>query len=475
MNKKEERQAAKIAKQQAKIEKKSEKASMKMKLGWSSLGFSAAMSYTLMAYLSLYATDVMGLSIGAVGIALFLSKIFDGISDILVGMLIDKTNSRWGKARPYALAIVGYWICVGLLFSAPDIGQVGGVIYLFAIYTIANAVFTTMYAVAEAPHLANAIKESSQSLSLIGFGSVIAAFGGLIAGIALPQFIAAAGTSHAAWSKLAWIMAIPLALIGSFRFILVKEIKGSGAVVDTATSDKTQSTSLKDLISALRHNKYILLLSVLVFISYFASFLNSSSTTYYAKYIIGDIGVQSLFSLGLIPLIIMMGLIPTLARKFTLKKCIYVMMIIGLVGSLIKLIAPANVALNFLSACMTNVAFPAFYGFAGTLVIDCMDYGEWKNGIRVEGLMGSVQSVMNKVGSGLGTAIGGVLLGIAGYNGMLETQSGSATTMIIALTTTIPAGFYIVFMIIYRFYDLDGKLPKIREELKAKATANIET
>lgn len=97
-----------------------------------------------------------------------------------------------------------------------------------------------------------------------------------------------------------------------------------------------------------------------------------------------------------------------------------------------------------------------------------MDYGEWKSGTRVEGLMGSVSSVMNKIGNGVGVAIAVGLMAAAGYSGTAESISASASAMIIALTTVVPAILGVIFLVIARKYDLESRIEKIREELNAK-------
>ena len=87
-----------MAKTQANENRK--KIPMKLKLGWSSSAFSLAVSFALTGYISFYATDVMGLNIGIIGALLLASKIFDGVTDLVMGAVIDKTNTRLGKARP---------------------------------------------------------------------------------------------------------------------------------------------------------------------------------------------------------------------------------------------------------------------------------------------------------------------------------------------------------------------------------------
>lgn len=446
-------------------ENKPKKVKLSVKMGWSSLTISSAISLSLLSYFTLYASDVMGLSTGVVGVLLMVSKVFDGITDLIAGFIIDRTHTRFGKARPYALAIIFYWIALAALFSIPTaMSQNLQYVYLFVMYTLANSVFCTLYSCAEAPHMANALEEPSQSLVLLSFSSVLSAIAGIAGGVMIPQFAVSAGTDPAQWSYMAWLLAIPLAIIGSFRFILVRERTHDAKV-------ETQQINIRETLQALKENKYILILSLLVFLAYFISQMGSSVSSYYTKYIIGDLGSDSIMSLSLAPVIFVMAFIPGLVRKFTMKRVVNFLMILAIAGPLIRLLDPTSLGWSFFCACIGSVGGTAFYGFASTLVIDCMDYGEYKTGKRVEGVMGSVQSFMNKIGTGLGVAVAGVMLQIGGFVGTAETQTESALHMIIAMMTVVPAALGVLFLLLWKQYDLEAQLPEIHAELERRRAA----
>lgn len=442
-------------------EQQKKKIPMKVKLGWSASTFSVAVSFALTAYISFYATNVMGLNIGIIGVLLLISKVFDGFTDVIMGAVIDKTRTRWGKARPWALAVIPYWVVIALQFSAPRFGEVAGYVYFFVLYVLTSSVFATMYYCAESPHMANALEDASDSITLLSFSSVIATLGGLVGGILLPQLASAAGSDPGAWAKMSWTVAVPMMLIGSLRFFLVKEIRNTSI-------EQEKAASMKELWAAIQQNKYIFIVAVLVFISYLATGLSGQVATYYYQYILGDLGMGSVLSLALFLVVIIMIFMPMLSRKFTLKKTVNVLMVIGIVGALLRLISPSSLIVCFISTCMTAVSFQVYYGIAASQIIECMDYGEWKSGVRVEGLMGAVSSVMNKLGNGIGIAVAGGLMAVAGYNGTAETISTTASGMIIALTTVVPAAFGVVFLLIFRKYDLESQIGRIRDELAAK-------
>lgn len=104
-------------------------------------------------------------------------------------------------------------------------------------------------------------------------------------------------------------------------------------------------------------------------------------------------------------------------------------------------------------------------------LIDTMDYGEWKTGTRVEGMLGSVNSFCAKLGGGMASGLVGLIMGLAGYDGKLEVQSASAISSIVALFNYLPMVLMAVLLLLAISYKLDEELPKIKEELAKKRAA----
>lgn len=254
------------------------------------------------------------------------------------------------------------------------------------------------------------------------------------------------------------VLAVPFALIGMIRFFGVKE-KKKGNV------SAAQNFSVKDLVMLLAKNKYILIFAVIILISNVGSNLVNSATTYYFLYIVGDIGLSSIMSLAMLAIVIVMIITPALSKKFGFVNVMRATTLIGMFGYLIRLLAPTNLIVLFISTVLAMLGFYTMFSFAGTFVIDCIDYGEWKNGVRSEGMISCAQSVMSKIGTSLGVGLIGVLMGISGYNGAAEVQSGSANMMILMLYTVIPAAFCLIQFIMLKLYDLDKLLPTITKEL----------
>ncbi|MCD8123772.1 MAG: MFS transporter [Lachnospiraceae bacterium] len=437
---------------------------MKFKVLFSSKMITTCVLTVLMGYVTVYATNYMGLSAASVGIAFMVSKIFDGFTDFMAGMLIDRTKTRLGQARPYDLALIGYGAAVIFLFSAPNLSEHAGLVYLFIMYTMVNSVFSTLVSCNEAPYLSNAVEKSEDCVSVTSFGAIISLFATLIAAIIIPQLISTMGTTKAGWSKLSFIIVIPSVLVGLIRFLTIREIRTT--TQDTAVKAEQSGNSLEN-IKYFFKNKYILLFGVILLLSNICS--NISNMNYYCIYILGDIGYASIFSLSVFSVIFALITMPKLSKNFGTMKVLMVCAIIGALGYLIKLLGITSIPIGFISALLANLGFYPIWFMASEVIVDTMDYGEWRFGKRTPGILGCATGIASKIGTAVGTGLLGVLMGLAGFDGLLEVQSQGAINMIVTLTTIVPSAICVVIAILCKVYDLDKKLPMIREDLAKKA------
>ncbi len=183
-------------------------------LGWSGRGVSLASNVTVLSYITFYCTNILGMDSALVGTLLLASKVFDGVTDLVAGVLIDRTNTRWGKARPYEFAIFGVWISTVLLFSCPELGTVGKAIWLFTMYTFANSIFATLLNASEAVYLVRAFKYEDDRNKVVAInGTLITLFCAIIS-IIFPIMMGTLGTTRGGWTTMMLIIGIPLALIG---------------------------------------------------------------------------------------------------------------------------------------------------------------------------------------------------------------------------------------------------------------------
>ena len=437
------------------------KLSRRIIAAWPSRTISTSVAAALTAYITFFATDYLSLSAATVGLLFMASKIFDGVTDLIVGFIIDRVNVKLGKGRPYELALVGYWLCIVLLFSAPEMGISMTYVYVFVMYTLINSVFLTFLNCNEAVYLSNVIEEPEHVITISAVTGFISLIFTMVASMVYPSVVATIGATRQGWFLIAAVTAVPMTLLGLVRFVFVKERTRKNI-------SAAAKFTVRDMINVIAKNKYICIFAVIILLSNAGSTLHTNIQTYYFQYIIGDLSLSSLLSLSMLSIIIMMVLVPVLSKKFGFVNVIRATTLCGMAGYLVRLIAPKSIALLFVSNVFALMGFYTMFSFAGTFVIDCMDYGEWKNGVRSEGAITCVQSFTAKIGTAFGTGAIGVLMGLSGYNGSLEVQSTSANTMILMLFTVIPAIFCLVQFVLLKLFDLDKSIEKIRTDLKER-------
>ncbi len=436
------------------------KVPLKTMLSWPTMTISTSVAAVLLGYVTYYATDILGLSAITVGFVFMLTKIFDGVTDIIAGYIIDKVHLKMGKGRPWQLAIIGYWVSIFLMYSAPKMGITASYIYLFVTYSMINSVFMTLLNCSDPVYLSNSLEDSQQSVSVLAFTGFISLVFTMVASMILPQLVKTMGTTREGWIQMSLVLAVPFTLLSLVRILVIKEKKNVGAVAE--------KISVKNMFQLLIHNKYILIFALIIFISNIGSSSYATAQTYYYTWIMGDIGLGSIMSLAMLPIIIVIMIMPVLSKKFGFLKVIRVTTLIGMCGYLIRLVDYKSVALLFVSNVVSMMGFYTMFAFAATFVIDCIDYGEWKNGTRSEGTISCAQSVMSKIGAAVGAGVIGVLMGLAGYSGNAAVQTTSANVMIIVLYSVVPAVLCLVQFILLKVYDIDKYLPQIHAELDAR-------
>ncbi len=438
------------------------KTSKKLKLAWPTAGMAMTIVTLLAGYVTFFATDYLGISPAVVGVLLMASKISDGFTDIIAGYIIDRANLKMGKGRPFQLAFLGLSISYALLFSAPEMQYVASCIWLFVTYTLANSVFLTMLNCSEAVYLANSIDDPQDAVNLSSLNGTMALVIGVIAGIVYPQLIKSVGTTRSGWALIGWGVAVLTGVMAMIRVALVKEKRR------TATN---QANSPKDLLHAITSNKYIILVALIILVAGIGNGVAMGVVAYYAQYVLGDIGIQSTLALANLAVIFALIFIPAISKKIGITKVIKITVFLGLIGYAGRLINPYSTGVIFGTTLLASFGFTVVTTLATVLVIDCIDYGEWKNGVRAEGTLTCAQSVTSKIGAAIGSGMIGIMMGMSGYNGSLAVQSESALNMLIILYAVVPTICSAVMLILLHFYDLDKQLPTIREELaKRKAS-----
>ncbi len=438
------------------------------KWAWMSRALSLALNVMLIMQLTYYCTDMLGMAPTLIGGLLLASKLFDGVTDLVVGFIIDRTNTKWGKARPYEICIVFVWLFTILMFSTPNMGTVGQAVFIFIMYTLINSVCATFLNGNDAVYLARSVRNEANRVSVMSFNGGIIMLVSIAFGMVLPQLIAGVGAVKSGWTVITALIGIPMAVIGMLRFIFVKEVVQTE---NTGTEEKEETIPLKTGLSCIMKNKYIWILAGMTLVVQLATNVGSAVNTYYFKYIMGDIKLATIVSMSSMITPIIMMIFPVLSRKFGTATLLKAGAVLGVAGYGIRIIGGTNLVTLTVGSLLGGVAILPVTMMINIYMIDTMDYGEWKTGIRVEGMIGSVNSFCSKLGSGVASAMVGLIMGLAGYDGKLAVQSAAANTSIVALFNYVPMVLMVVLLLLAIAYKLDKELPAMKADLEAKHSA----
>lgn len=426
---------------------------------WVTRGVGLAVNSILLMQITFYATESVGLSAGVVGTLLLVSKLFDGITDLIAGFIIDKTHTRWGKARPYELFLIPTWILTVLLFSTPNnMSLTGKAIYIFILYLLINAVCVTFLSASEAVFMARSTSDDNRRAHALTAAGICAMIFPAAISIVLPFLMASWGTQPGGWTKIALVLGIPSCLIGLIRFFYIKEERD-------VESEKNENITLKESLHCLLQNKYVFLQAGAGLLSMLATNVAAAVQAYYFTYIVGDLAKMSAIGVMGLAAPFMLLIFPLALRKIGGMNFVKVGVVIAIIGSVLKYFAGDNMTLIIIGSLLAGVGIPAITMVGAIFGIQCMDYGEWKTGIRVEGMINAVGGFATKVGSGLASGLVGLVMGMTGYVGGAATQTAAANTAIVWCFSLIPAILCVGMFILCSFYDLEKKIGKIREEL----------
>lgn len=438
---------------------------------WSSRGLMNTITNTLfVSYISFYATDVCGMSIGMIGTVLLITKFFDGVTDLIAGYIIDNTHTRWGKARPYDWCIPLIAIFTTLTFSAPKASQLVQAVYIGAMYVITQAVFGTLLAAADNIYLLHAFPEEKERNSVYTISLIVGQMIAIPISIVFPLLVAQAGKSHSAWSRMVLLCTVPLALLGMIRFFMIKEKDMDGSVNKEKGAKKVKnSVTMKESIQAITSNHYLLILTASIFIIVIAAGLLNTSAAYYFTYFVGDVAKMSVVTLASSASLISVFLFTPLANRYGKDKVMKLSLITATIGCLIRWIGGTSIITIGLGIALMMMGVMPISMFAPLYLFDIMDYSEWKTGTRVEGVLSVVPHFANKVAGGLAVSVGAFILSAAGYNGALDVQSETAMQAINMCFNVLPSILVaIMTLMIVRFYNIDKVLPQVQADLKER-------
>lgn len=432
---------------------------------WSTRGISAAINVVLCMNIAFYCTDIVGLNATVVGTLFLVSKIIDAFTDLGFGFLLDKTHTKWGKARPYEVFIIFEWIFAVLMFNIPRTSTTVQYVWLFIMYTMVNAVCATALGGIDSVYMARAFTTEQNQIKAMSINGFIVMFCSIVFNIVFPSFLAGKGTTQLGWTEMTISLGIVMSVIGILRFIFCKEI-----VVDEPDEKGNKATntlSLKESLGLVGKNKYLFIVVGLMLLTFVVNNMQTA-TTYYFKYVYGDLAAQgtaAITSMVVVPALIFF---PMLSRKFGTTKILQACCAIGIIGILIRTVGGPNMPTIIIGGLLFGIGTMPISMMINTYLIDCMDYGEWKTGVRIEGLVASIANFASKVGNGIAVGLVGLIMGLAGYDGLAATQTAGVNSAIVFLYNILPMILFAVMFGLSLLYKVDSLRPQMNADLAAR-------
>lgn len=413
---------------------------------------------TVGSFLTLYYTNSVGISAAAVGTLMLITRLLDGVSDLIMGSIIDRTRTRWGKARPWILWTTPFMgIGLVLLFSVPSTLPTGGkLVYAYITYILMAVVIYTACNLAYATLLSLMTPDPKvrSTVSSIRFFVVMIAILAISYG-ATPLI------EKVGWTGTAVIFAIAGCILLLICFFGTKERIGNVKESDVAQKKMSVAESFK----ILAQNKYFIFVGLLFILSYTAGGATNGSGVYYASYVLNDANLfGNLILFGMVPCMIAVLVLPKLSAKFGKWRLMMGSFAIQIVAYVLIALFPQNLPILYAALAIKSIGQTAPMAILFALVADVVDYGELKTGKRIDGVTYSAVSFGMKVGTGLGSAIVGWALAFGNYDGQALTQPQGAVNSIIALYSYIPLVFIVVSLVVMYFTNVDKEIEKLKNK-----------
>lgn len=425
---------------------------------WTCGAISSPVIYMLTAQLSYALTESFSVSAIYVGAVFMLSRIFDGITDFIAGNIIDRTHTRFGKARIYDLFLIVAWVFVIACFCVPSgISEIAKVIFVFVMYNLYTSVFATFANVADTLRLKRSLDEEGR-MHAVAFSGVIISLVSAAVSIALPIMISIYAGQPGGWSRIAIMFAIPCALLNLVRFIFLPEIE----VEDE--KKKEEKIGVLQGVKQVLSDKYAMIIMLVWTMQAFGATTASSMSTYYFDYVYGDVAAAAIPGMVSIVVLLAVGFMPKLVAKWGNSKAILYPLVLGVAGSLLRYLMPTNLVWYTICSALSGLGSLPLTYLPQLMLIDAMNHAKWKTGKSPEGLYSAVKNIAGKIGGGVGAGLMGLILQMGALPGGGYTQGS-----IKFLNNGFAAVGWAIAVVALLFYDLDKKMPQINKELAESA------
>lgn len=470
------------------------KLSFKEKLGYGLGDTACHFAWDLAGmFLFFFFTDVYGISAAAAGTIMMIARIWDAISDPLIGVISDRTKTRYGKFRPYMI-----WFAIPLsaalvmLFTTPDFSATGKIIYAASAYLLLSTFYTAVNLPFSA--LSGVMTSDSGERTLLnqfrfflGFiGMFIVSFTMFFKNFLIRDDVFAYAKSIGMPDKALehiqnynWADAALMDVTGTLKnFITQNEqiafqtiaiilaiagivllVVSYFSTIERIEPPKGQKSNLKEDFKNVFGLKPWFILFVLGIITFVLILLQGAVINQYFKYFIkSENDATILYTLTTVSLIVGVLLARPLTKRFE-KRSVYLVCSAtsGILTMALFIPGPDDFYLLHIINVSSKIAIAPTIPLLWSMIADTADYSEWKNNRRATGLFFSATTFAQKLGGGIATGLAGWLLTLANYNGDAIEQTDEAVMSIRLLFSVVPGALYLVTAALLIWYRLDDK------------------
>ena len=451
--------------------KKEKDLSLIQKLGYGVGDAGSNFSWTFIAsFFLIYCTNTLGISAAVVGTLLMFSKVLDGISDVFMGSIIDKTHHKMGKARFwYFVSAFPTVIFTFILFNIPGtFNDTTKYVYVFIVYTLIGAVFYTMNNIAYTSLSALCTKNPKDRVQMGSFRTIFAIAAVLVMSYVTTNLVDTFGGGQKGWRMVSLIYAAISLVLLLIPVFAVKELPEEELEGEVQSNTSKENISVLQSFRLLLKNKYFIMILVLYLVFYLAGGITSGMGIYFATYQLGNPALLGTLSMvSMVPILIVMPILAGFTSKFGMRNVCIAGHAIGIVGMIFIMIGglQANFTFILIGFIIKSFGSAPQSGTMAAITAEADEYSYLKYGHRITGTIFSCSSVGIKIGTGLGTALTGFLLDWGGFDGTADVQTAGALATINWSYLLSQAVLPIVCIIIFYFL----KVEKENKQLRSKA------
>lgn len=419
-------------------------------------------------YLMYFYTDVFGLNPAAVAVLFLVARVVDAIAEPFIGVMIDRTQTKWGKCRPYFLWLaVPFSITAVLMFLTPDFGDTGKLVYAYISYTLLGIMYSGINLPLSAI-LPSLTSNSNERTVINTVRMVFAIVGVVIVSAGTMPLVNAFGGGNEAKGFFVTILLFSVIALLLFLNMFAN------------TKERVKAIDEKPLpfrvgVQALKGNTPWLIMLLLGLFMWITTAIQGQTSIYYMTYYMKKPELISIVNSMQLLMIVSMVFAPFAVKKIGKRNTILIGSIVSIGGYIVAIVGGnAHSVPGLLSGLLiSGLGMGVGAGLIFAMMADTVDYGEWRSGVRAQGLLYSASSFGVKVGMGIGGALGGLILSMGGYVAKSDVQSSSALAAISFNYLWAPIIGQVIMIILLLFYRLDKIQPAMLRELEERRNGQV--